>query len=278
METISRNDVKRLFPRRARQSHKGYYGRLLIVAGSSGMAGAAVLCARAALRSGAGLLRLSIDEALFPVLHIGVPEATCVGRHPAVFAPAAMESYDAIAVGPGLSVSEKTGKTLSHIIKEYGGKLILDADALNLVATLQLDLAASPADILLTPHPGEAARLLQSNTAAIGEDRAGAATELARRFHGVAVLKGHDTLVATQTGELFSNPTGNPGMATAGSGDVLTGIILSLAGQGRSMIEAAKGGVYLHGLAGDLAAGELGEYSLMAGDICTALPQAILSL
>ena len=274
MEVIYRQYVKNLLPPRAGDAHKGSFGRTMIVAGSPGMAGAAALCARAAFRGGAGLVTVSIDEALFPVIHGGVAEATCIGRK----IPAdRLKTFDAVAIGPGLGQSKDALGILGFIAGNYDGKLALDADALNLMAAEGLDGSDNEkkcrAELIITPHEGEAARLLGMDVSGIKTDRRGAAEELASKYGATAVLKGSETLVATGR-SIWVNHTGNPGMATAGSGDVLTGLITALAGQGLSAANAAIAAVYLHGLAGDLAAREKGEYSMIAGDIIEKLPDA----
>lgn len=279
--------VKTYVHKRDRQVHKGNCGKLLIVAGSQGMAGAAVLCTRGALRTGAGLVQVSIPQELWPVIHTGVMEATCLSRRTGDWD---LNSYQAVAIGPGLGVKNENQRIIEHILTQYRGTAVFDADALNHLAEDEelMALAASPAgrsswdgipkrrcELIITPHPGEAARLLGCSTKEIAEDRSGAAKALAKKLNAVAVLKGADTVVATPSGETYTNTTGNPGMATGGSGDVLTGMIAALAGQGLGPLEAANCGVYLHGLAGDLGAGYWGEYSLMASDIADSIALAI---
>jgi NAD(P)H-hydrate epimerase len=307
MDAITEKYVQQYIKPRKPETHKGDYGRVLIIAGSLGMGGAAIMCGKAALRSGAGLVTLSVPKELFTAIHSALPEAICIDRGSAqpntdtVIARSeatrqsttlALSQYNAIAIGPGLGTSEDTADLLSEIIHAYKGKLILDADALNVIAAKNIPLSDSKADIIITPHPGEAARLLNSETAKINENREASAKELSTRYNAVAVLKGYGPIVANEEVDCRAslamtaieksasaiNTTGNPGMATGGSGDVLTGIIAALAAQGLSTFEAATNGVYLHGLAGDIAAEKLGEYSLIASDIIEALPQAFLEI
>lgn len=228
------------------------------------MAGAAVLCGRGALRAGAGLLRICIPESLFSVIHCGLPEATCISR---LQGADSLERYQAVAIGPGLGVDEENALLIKKILKDFKGTAVLDADALNLLAADETLLAGAQAKLILTPHPGEAGRLLSKSAAAVNADRTGSALRLAEKFGGIAVLKGAGTIVATGGGETYINTTGNPGMATGGSGDVLSGIISSLAGQGLEPLAAAVSGVYIHGLAGDIGAERLGEYGLTASDL-----------
>jgi NAD(P)H-hydrate epimerase len=264
---------------RAADVHKGQCGRLLIVAGSLGMAGAAVLCARGAFRSGAGLVSVSVREELFPVIHGGVTEATCVGRD---LAGLDLSAFDAVAMGPGLGNTENTAGLVRFVLKSYGGTLVLDADALNVIAgdailtgMLRARAQRPCGASIITPHPGEAARLLGQGSPALRGGRAEIARALAELTGAVSVLKGARTLTAVPDGPLCVNETGNPGMATGGSGDVLTGVIAALAGQGLRAPDAALAGVYLHGLAGDIAAERVGEYGLMASDIAEAMGSAI---
>ncbi|MDR1796581.1 MAG: NAD(P)H-hydrate dehydratase [Clostridiales Family XIII bacterium] len=286
---ITAKEVKALLGahRRRSDAHKGDFGRVLIVAGSPGMAGAAVLCARAALRAGSGLVTVSIDEALWPIVQTAVPEAMCTGRGSGLD----LAAYDAAAVGPGLGTGEAARALVARVLATCGGKpLVLDADALNILAASD-EVPLPGAGAVLTPHPGEAARLLAGaggpdgpwRTAAdVQKDRLGALAALQGKYGAATVvLKGAGTLVASEASgtaapEARVNTTGNPGMATGGSGDVLTGVIASLLGQGFAPGEAAAAGVYLHGLAGDLAAAELGEAGVTAGDIALYIAYAMV--
>jgi NAD(P)H-hydrate epimerase len=272
---ITQAYVNTFIKKRGRDIHKGNCGKVLVYAGSKGMAGAAVLCARAALRTGAGLVRVSVPEELFPILQIGVPEATCITRE-RLFED--LMQYSAIAIGPGLGDEIKNGNLIKKILYTTDKPVVIDADGLNL---LRDDLGAmknAKAKLIITPHPGEAARLLSRKTSEINEDRLGFALELAAVTGAVTVLKGAGSVVATPEGKTYINTTGNPGMATGGSGDVLTGVIAALAGQGLDPEAAATAGVYLHGLAGDLASDQMGEYGLIAQDIANMVALAIKSI
>ena len=278
--------------KRKREIHKGDCGRVLLVAGSEGMMGAAVLAARAALRSGAGLVQLAVPESLFPVAQIAVPEATCRSRS---FSPEDLARYDAVAVGPGLGKDRESVEAVRTILEFYEGPLVLDADALNIIADpenqLYLLLRIRKGDTVITPHIGEAQRLLKAAEngdqyfARSAEERQTMAQALVELTGSTVVLKGWGSLVATEGEKTYTNTTGNPGMATGGSGDVLTGIIAGLWGQTQTepdgtarkltAHEAAVCGVFVHGLAGDLAAEELGEYGMIAGDIAGKTPLAL---
>ena len=258
---ITREFVQTIIEKREKEIHKGDCGRILIVAGSHGMAGAAILAATAALRTGSGLVQVAIPKELFPIVQVGIPEATCLERD---LRKIDLSLYDAIAVGPGLGQSDESIDTVKYLFENYDGKMVLDADGLNILAYNNLfNLIKDKENIVITPHMGEAKRLLGH----LKEERKETAIELYRKTKAITVLKGHATVVATDNEKTYINTTGNPGMATAGSGDVLTGIITSLLGQGKSAKEAALAGVFVHGLAGDLAAETVGEYGLIAGDI-----------
>ena len=268
---ITEKTVKNIIERRKREIHKGSCGRILIAAGSVGMAGAAVLSARGALRSGAGLVQLSVPEEIFPIVQTGVIEATCLT---ASLDQIDLSRYNAAAAGPGLGDSRESVEKVRILLDSFDGPLVLDADGLNIAAREDFFnlMRARGERLIITPHIGEARRLM-------GKDfsekmtRRELAEALAQKTGAVTVLKGAGTVVAAEGQKTYTNTTGNPGMATAGSGDVLTGIITSLCGQrhsdGRPIepLEAAIAGVYIHGLAGDLGAEEKGEYGLIAGDI-----------
>lgn len=256
-------------------------GRVLLVAGGAGMTGSAVLGAKATLRSGVGLAYVCTPKGNFQVIQTCVPEAIC-----AEWSAVADRDYDAVAFGPGMGKSTATKRMLKNILLSNTSTLIIDADGLNVLAEddeLQNFAANYMGDLIVTPHLGEAKRLLNAERNGNPDGRMEMAFELATKFNAVAVLKGAGTLVAGDTGEvdgmeIWQNTTGNPGMATAGSGDVLTGVILALAGQGLSGLDAARAGVYIHGLAGDLACRDKGEYGMIAGDIAEEIPYAIKSI
>lgn len=268
---ITEKTVKNIIERRKREIHKGSCGRILIAAGSVGMAGAAVLSARGALRSGAGLVQLSVPEEIFPVVQTGVIEATCLT---ASLDQIDLSRYNAAAAGPGLGDSRQSVEKVRVLLDSFDGPLVLDADGLNIAAREDyFDLMrARGGRLIITPHMGEARRLMAKDFSE-KMTRRELAEALAQKTGAVTVLKGAGTVVAAEGQKTYTNTTGNPGMATAGSGDVLTGIVTSLCGQrhsdGRPIepLEAALAGVYIHGLAGDLGTEEKGEYGLIAGDI-----------
>jgi NAD(P)H-hydrate epimerase len=269
---------------RARASHKGDCGHALIVAGAPGRAGAAILAARGAVRGGAGLVTVAVPAPLLAAVDVGSLEsmtlalaataAGSIGRAAAEAALAAAAGKDALAVGPGLGQEPEAQEAIRLLVGRCGLPLVLDADGLNAFAGRARDLAARAAATVLTPHPGELGRLLGVPTDAVQRDRVAAARRAARESQAFVVLKGQLSLVAAPDGETHVNPTGNPGMATGGTGDVLTGLLAALLAQGYEPFLAAQLAVHLHGLAGDLVAARRGEVGLCAGDLAEALPEA----
>jgi NAD(P)H-hydrate epimerase len=276
-----------LLPARDAGSHKGDFGHALIVAGSPGKAGACILAARAAVRAGAGLVTAAVPEPILQTVELGSIESMTLAlpagasghlaERAADVVLEAAEGKAVLALGPGLGTEPFTVAAIRRIALECPLPLVLDADGLNAFEGRASDLAARRAETILTPHPGELGRLLGISTAQIQEDRIAAARGAAEETGAIVVLKGHMTLIASGTA-VFVNPTGNPGMATGGTGDVLTGLIAGFLAQGLDALDAAVLAVYLHGLAGDLAAARLGEVSLAAGDLIEILPAAFAAL
>lgn len=259
-------------PPRPRDGHKGTFGTVLVVAGSPDMLGAAILCATAALRGGAGLVQVCVPPALQPHVAAAQPCATTLPRTVAAL-QAALARADAVVVGPGLGPGPATRALVRTVLRHARAPVVLDADALNALAPLRRPLATR-APVVLTPHPGEAGRLLGSDAAAVQEDRAGALAALVASSGGVVVLKGHRTLVGDGD-RTFENRTGNPGMATGGSGDVLAGLLGALLAQGLPVYDAACFGVHVHGRAGDKVARRLGETGLIASDLPPAIAEEL---
>lgn len=271
-------DIRGLLRPRNKFAHKGNMGHALLIAGSYGMAGAAVLATRAALRSGLGKITLLTPARNNDILQTAVPEAI-LKHDPDEYrftAPCNPERYDATAIGPGIGTAKETAIALVEQMRRTATPLILDADALNILGDHRGWIQQLPQNTILTPHPGEMDRLEGNSMESY--ERLNKARNLATRQHVHVILKGAWTAIISPQGDIRFNPTGNPGMATAGSGDVLTGILLGLLAQGYPPAEACPLGVYLHGLAGDLAAAELGEESLTAGDIIRFLPAAFKKL
>ena len=270
-------------PPRAPDSNKAHFGRILVVAGSRGMSGAAILCASAALRAGAGLVKAAVPAEILSIVGAGnpcymtaaLPDAD--GRI-ALSAFRTLESLSAAhevsAIGPGLDRSAELSALMVEMVTKVPNPMVIDADGLNALAGQVEKLRREQTLRIITPHPGEFARLLQVDTKTVQAQRHERAVEFARAQNCVVVLKGQGTVV-TDGRRVYQNATGNPGMAKGGAGDVLTGVIAALLGQHLAPFEAAQLGVYLHGLAGDLARDQIGEVSLLATDLLDFLPAAI---
>ena len=274
---MTRKSARKMWRPRMKFSHKGNFGHALIMSGSKGKMGAAVLAARGALRGGVGLLTVHVPSCGMVILQTSVPEAMLsldAGEARITQAPPT-EAYDAVGVGPGIGPSEETLRALRGVM-ESGKRMVIDADALNLLGAHRELLHLVPAGSILTPHPREFERLVDKW--ANDFDRLAKQLALARQLKSVVLVKGAHTAIATPEGELFFNCTGNPGMATGGAGDVLTGLLTGLLAQGYPAKAAAILGVYLHGMAGDLAAREMGEDGLVAGDLTDFLPAAFRTL
>lgn len=258
---------------------------MLVVGGSTGMAGAPVLAGYAALRSGSGLVTLAVPGAVYPIAARKAPPELMVQPLPhcsGTFRSSSIQALapllrkaDVLALGPGLSQRPEASAFARLLLRSVSLPVVLDADGINAFAgAARKQLARGDRALVITPHPGEMARLLGITTAAVQRDRSAVAAKAAKELNAVVVLKGHRTVVASPLGKRYGNTTGNPGMATAGAGDVLTGVIAALIGQGLPAFEAARAGVYLHGLAGDLAVRKVGQVSLTAGDVLSYLPAA----
>ncbi|MCK9621707.1 MAG: NAD(P)H-hydrate dehydratase [Methylobacter sp.] len=269
LEATATRVVKVPLPRRHRYAHKGNCGHVLIVGGELGYSGAAIMAGEAALRVGSGLVSIATRAEHAGLLNLNRPELMCHGVETPEQLSALLDKVDAVVVGPGLRQTD-WAKALFHAAISAGKPTVVDADGLNLLAAAP---TAKPYWIV-TPHPGEAARLLNCATAAIQHDRFAAALSLQANYGGVAVLKGAGTLIASERQLAVSN-TGNPGMASGGMGDVLSGVIAGLLAQGLSLRVAAQQGVYLHGLAADLAAEKDGERGLLASDLMPYLRQLV---
>lgn len=270
---VELQDVKALVHIRDKFSHKGDYGKVLIIAGSFGKMGAAVLAARACLRNGAGLLTVHVPSKGYDIIQISVPEAmTTVDPSTEMFTRAPkLSPFDVIGIGPGIGTSPDTVNAFRQVL-EHGKPMVIDADALNILALERSLLQVVPRGSILTPHPGEFERLV--GKAKDDFERLNQLRRLAIELQSVVVLKGAHTCIAGPDGKLYFNSTGNPGMATGGSGDVLTGILTAQLGVNKNALDAAIVGVYLHGLAGDLGSEVLTETALAAGDIVQFLPEA----
>lgn len=276
--------ARALLPPRKEDSHKGTFGHLLVLAGALGYAGAAKLACRAAERSGVGLVTLGLPDPLLLALSMALTEtmtlpfpATPEGAFAAEAADPALTAAatrQAVALGPGLGQQDGTGRFVRAFVSACPVPLVLDADGLNLLAGDMTGLGLRTAETVLSPHPGEMARLCGVDTATVQADRMGLALEHAKAWNAVVILKGSGTLVAAPDGQCVMNTSGNHGMAKGGTGDVLTGLIGGLLAQGMPAFDAACLAVFVHGRAGDIALGNLGARGMVAGDLITALPVA----
>ncbi len=280
------SDAARLLPTRPTHSHKGTYGRVFVTAASTGMTGAAALTSAGALRVGAGLVTLGTPKSLNPILEVKLTEVMTLPLPETVEGSLALEakSYileavertkSVLAIGPGLSQHPETVALVHSLVRESDAPTVIDADGINALSKSKDILSSLSPQTVLTPHPGEMARLIDETVGALERDRIGIAQRFAETHNLTLVLKGAPTVIAGSNGEVWINSTGNAGMATGGMGDVLTGLIAGLIAQGASSFDAAVLGVYLHGLAGDIVAESIGMHGLMAGDVLDSVPKAI---
>ncbi len=273
--TTEAADIKRNFRKRDAFAHKGSMGNALLIAGSYGMAGAAVLAAKACMRSGTGKTTIITPETNRCIIQTSVPEAVLrIDPDERIFSEAIdTDAFDSVGIGPGLGTDEETAVALMSQLRRTKCPVVLDADALNIISNHRTWMQHLPANLILTPHPKELDRLYGS-TASSDYDRLNNARNLAEHLEAYVILKGHYSALCTPDGSVTFNTTGNAGMATAGSGDVLTGIITGLLARGYARNQACLTGMYIHGLAGDIAARETGEESLVASDIIKCIPKA----
>ena len=269
-------------------SNKGTLGSLLCICGSYGMAGAAIMAGKAALRCGIGLLKIAIPKSIYPVCATNILESVyypleetsngVISSKNTDFLLEMCEKSSAVVIGCGLSVCNDTKNLVQSVITNCEKPLVIDADALNCICNKPEILKNLKVPAIITPHPGEMARLLHSTPKTVNSSRENTAIDFAKKFGVVTVLKGAGTIIASPDGEVYINHTGNSGMATGGSGDVLSGIIGSLLAQGAAPINAAAAGVFLHGTIGDLAAEKLGKISMLPTDMIDMIPTAYLKL
>lgn len=277
MKMLDHDMVLNILPDRKADTHKGDYGKILLLCGSRGYTGAAALAAMGALRSGAGLVFLGVPESIYSIEAVKLTEPVVfpLPDEKGMFSAKAILEIDqrlsdmsAVLIGPGMGNCDETFCIVKHVLQTYNGPVVLDADGINVLAS-HIDILRDRTGItILTPHGGEFKRIFKSDS----EDRVVNAVSFAQKYGAILVLKGHRTVI-TDGKECFVNLTGNPGMAVGGSGDVLAGIITSLLGQGISALKAAACGVWLHGAAGDICANELGQYGLLPSDMLSVLPR-----
>lgn len=274
-QLVEAHDVRALIKPRPRFAHKGSFGHALLIGGSLGRMGAMVLATKAALRSGAGLVTAVVPDEGLSALQIAAPEAMChpgCGKEVLERLPS-LDAYSSVAIGPGLSLQLTAGHVLEELLEQVNVPLVLDADALNIIAKQPALLHALPKNTVLTPHPKEFERLA-GRAFATGYDRLQAARQAASDWNCHIILKGAYTAVCAPDGMVRFNPTGNSGMAKGGSGDALTGLLAGILAQGYSIGDACGLGAYLHGLAGDIAADQLGQHGMTAMDLVQDIPAA----
>ena len=278
MEKMNHESVLSILPDRAVDAHKGNFGRLLLLCGSRGYTGAAYLAAMGALRSGAGLVFLGVPESIYAIEAVKLNEAIVFplpdedGKYSASAIPEILKrlpQMDAVLLGPGLGQGERVFAVVQAVLEHAACPVVLDADGINLVAPHKDIVRGRTAPTILTPHAGEFARL-----GGVCEDRKAAAEQMAQDLHCIMLLKGHNTVITDGT-TTYINPTGNPGMAVGGSGDVLAGIITALLGQGINPLRAAACGAWLHGAAGDICAEEISQYGMLPTDMVHVLPRLL---
>ena len=277
MMELDHKAVLNILPDRDVSAHKGNFGRILLLCGSRGYTGAAYLAAMGGLRTGAGLVYLAVPESIYAIEAVKLNEAIVLplpdeNGKLALSAVDEIKSLlpkmDAVLIGPGLGQSKGTLAALKAVLREFDGPVVLDADGINLLAGHKYLLRGRTAPTVLTPHGGEFMRLAGE----IGTDRQAAAESLAGELGAIVVMKGHGTII-TDGVHAYRNPTGNPGMAVGGSGDVLSGMVTSLLGQGIAPMDAAAAAVWLHGAAGDLCAEKFGQYAMLPTDLLEELPR-----
>lgn len=273
------DNIAQLLKPRPEDAYKNTFGHALLIAGQKGMAGASVLAAKACMKSGCGMLSVRVPECNRIIVQISVPEAMVLTDPSDDCFTAAVETskYQAVGIGPGLGQKKETVNALAQQLQKAGSALVLDADALNIISTNPHLWQYVPQGTVITPHAGELERLTGVK-ASTPEQRAESAAALAAEHSVVVVMKGAPTRIITPDGKIFVNTTGNQGMATAGAGDVLTGIILGLLAQGYDITSAARIGVFIHGLAGDIAAKKKGIIGMTAGDIAESIPLAWIEI
>ncbi|RMF94640.1 MAG: NAD(P)H-hydrate dehydratase [Candidatus Schekmanbacteria bacterium] len=286
VEVIEKEDVRKILPQREKDAHKGNFGHTVIIGGSVGKSGAVIMAAEAAMRSGAGLVTAVVPKGINTVIEANLIEAMSFpveeNKNGAISKEAVdsildfCRDKDVVAAGPGMGADKDGEVIIEALLKNLDMPLVLDADAINILSKNKEILRERKGEVILTPHPGEMGRLMGIKSSDVQKERLEVCIEAAKDFDCIVVLKGKNSIISNRGKKTFINTTGNPGMATGGSGDVLTGIIAGLLSQGVPSEYSASCGVFIHGLAGDIAAEDIGEVSLCAGDVIDYLPEAFL--
>jgi NAD(P)H-hydrate epimerase len=288
LELVEKKRILPYFKKRKKNTHKGNYGHLFIVSGSFGKTGAAVMAGKAALKMGAGLVTVGTPQSCLPMvarpmvelMTEPLPETSekTISSEASEKAIALLKDKDALLIGPGISTHKSTAEFVLSLLPKIKLPVVIDADALNILASKPEILKSLRKPVIITPHPGEFARLLHLSTRDVLEQKLELVPEFSEKYGIYLVLKSYKTLISTPEGKVFINPTGNPGMGSAGSGDVLSGMIVSMIVQEKNLLEAILAAVYVHGLSGDIGADKLGEKFLTAANIINYLPRALKQL
>ncbi|MGN0174314.1 MAG: NAD(P)H-hydrate dehydratase [Acutalibacteraceae bacterium] len=276
------NEIFALFNKRDQNSNKGDFGRALLICGSYGMAGAAIIAADACIKSGIGICDIACQDTVYPIISSAVPEAVCTPLSKSFNTcdknklKASLKKASCVVIGCGMGNTEYTSKILQTVIEHCSVPLVIDADALNVLSADVDLLKCAKCKIIVTPHPGEMSRLIKKSIKEINENRIETAVEFSKKYSVVTLLKGHNTVISDTNGEYFINETGNAGMATGGSGDMLCGVIAAFLGEKLSPFDAARAGAYIHGLAGDLSAKKFSQRSTTPRTMISQLPEIFL--
>lgn len=274
--TSQKEDIFSMFSERSDYANKGDFGRALIIAGSYGMAGAAIICAKACVESGIGICDIACEDSVYPIISGQVPSAVCTplskdfSNNDKASLKKSLKKADVVVVGPGMGNSDYTDKILRLVIEFSNVPVIIDADALNVLSEDLSILDNKKCDIIVTPHPGEMSRLIGLSSVDINANRVECATEFSKKYGVITVLKGKNTVISKENGEYFINESGTPAMATGGSGDMLCGVISAFVGEGFTPINAARAGCFVHGLSG--------EYSASAFSVRSTSPQTMIKM
>ena len=267
MMSKQKKEIFSMFNKRNEFSNKGDFGRALIIAGSFSMAGAAIICAKACVSSGIGICDIATEDRVYPIVSSAIPEAVCTpiskdfNNDDKILLKTSLKKADVVVIGCGMGNTDYTGKILRFVIEKCEVPLIIDADALNVLSSDMSILENKKCDVIVTPHPGEMARLINANTTEINANRIKTATEFSKKYGVITLLKGKNTVISDINGEYFINESGTPAMATGGSGDMLCGIIAALIGDGFTPINATRAGAYIHGLSGEYSEEEFSAHS-----------------
>lgn len=279
-----KQEIFSLFKKRDENANKGNFGRAVLICGSYGMAGAAVICAEGTIKSGIGICDIVCEESVYPIISARVPEAVCnplskdFTVEDKIRLKKSLKSADVVVIGCGMGNTDYTDKILRAVIAHCSVPLIVDADALNVIAKDMSILDNKKCEIIVTPHPGEMSRLIGKSTNEINENRVKTATEFSKKYGVVTLLKGKGTVISDKNGEYTVNESGSVAMATGGSGDMLCGIIAGLLGEGFSPFDAARAGAYIHGLTGEYSAKKYSIRSTSATTMLETLPKIYLEI